>query len=663
MQELEERVIFPSIPTDPHVQWLSNVDQVIPRVISMAAYYYPGPDAAKLVDVDRLATSLSETLTLYPVLAGRLRMKEKGALGVECNDAGALLVMAMADGRLDEPSSGLSCHPHTISLPIDLRWAPSALAARAKVREDSVARGINREDFLLRVKVTTFRCGGVSILSVIHHAIADGRPMAEFMNSWAEIARRGIETSQNGCGVSKSPAKVTLPPVHDRSLLKPRAPPRVQRPPTSLILAPSSTTPPPPDPAIAKPGSEGGLQSGKEAAAYNQIPTPPGLPDMSTQMWHFTDEDLAALKRRAAEDITAITPFEPAHKGAGDGGHGGGDDLGAGGETRVDVNSVFPIDPAAQRFTTNDVLMAHLWKCVSRARGLHVSKADEKEEAEGEGRADVSSACSDTWQSGEDGKLVRLGMAVDGRKRLRPCLPEGYFGNAMFWSCASAPAGQLVTESLGRTAQRIHRSVQEMVDDNLRDTIDWIEQQDDLTAIVPPFRYFMGPDLICSNWSHLPAYDCDFGWGPPVYFGHPPVSEFEGFIVITATGKKKQASGYGGGGLFDLLASPESSCRPAPRLNWQEVARWSTSPAVEEHVVACWRSRPPARMPKSDSDSVKRHITNSGVYLESKQGEQEAAMQLLPPHGKRSLALQPEPGNIAIEVQVKRLRGSATKDF
>ncbi|GBG71902.1 hypothetical protein CBR_g10838 [Chara braunii] len=530
------------------------MDQVMPRTIAMIAYYYPGPDAAKMVDVDGLATSLSETLTLYPVLAGRLRTKDKGALEVECNDAGALLVLAMADGRLDESSSGLSCHPHPISLPIDLRWAPSALAASAKGREDRVGRAINREDFIFLVKVTTFRCGGVSIVTGMHHAIADGLSMTEFMNTWAEIMRRGIESSQRGRCLTDSPAKVTLPPIHDRyDLLKPRAPPRVLRPPKGLILAPTSTPPPAPDPDTAKPGSEGDLQSGSEAAAPKQVPTPPGLPDMSTQLWHFTDEDLGALKRRAEEDITAIIPFEPAHKGAGDGGHGGGDDLaGAEAETRVDVNSIFPIGPAAQGFTTNDVLMAHLWKCVTRARGLHVSKADEKEEDEGEGCADVSSACSDTWQSGEDGELVRLGMAVDGRKRLRPCLPEGYFGNVNFYSCASAPAGQLVTESLGRTAQRIHLAVQEMVNDYLRDTVDWIEQQDDLTAIVPSFRHFLGPDLACTNWSHFPVYDCDFGWGPPVFVGLPPV-RFDGLVVITAAGKKKQASGYGGGGLFVTL--------------------------------------------------------------------------------------------------------------
>ncbi|GBG71901.1 hypothetical protein CBR_g10837 [Chara braunii] len=548
MQELEERVIVPSIPTDPHVQWLSNVDQVMLRIIMMTGYYYPGPDAAKMVDVDRLATSLSETLTLYPVLAGRLRMKDNGALEVECNDAGALLVMAMADGRLDEPSSGLSCHPHPISLPIDLRWAASALTASAKEREDRVGRTINRGDFIFLVKVTTFRCGGVSIVSAFHHAVADGRAMAEFMNSWAETMRRGIESSQKGRCLTDSPAKVSLPPIHDRALLKPRAPPRVQRPPTGLILAPPSAAPPPPHPSIAKPVSEGGLQSGLEAAAPKRVSSPPGLPDMSMHLRYFTEEELAALKRRAEEDRRGMT-FEPLHSGAGDGGHGAGDDLGLEGETRVDVNSIFPIDPAAQRFTTNDVLMAHLWKCVTRARGLHVSKADEKEEDEGEGCADVSSACSDTWQSGEDGKLVRLGTAVDGRKRLRPCLPEGFFGNVVFWSCASAPAGQLVTESLGRTAQRIHRSVQEMVDDNLRDTIDWIEQQDDLTAIELSCRYFLGPDLVCSNWSRLPVYDCDFGWGPPVFVGLPPL-RFDGFVVITAAGKKQQASGYGGGGLF-----------------------------------------------------------------------------------------------------------------
>ncbi|TYJ15106.1 hypothetical protein E1A91_A10G162200v1 [Gossypium mustelinum] len=89
------------------------------------------------------------------------------------------------------------------------------------------------------------------------------------------------------------------------------------------------------------------------------------------------------------------------------------------------------------KYSSFNILAAHIWRCVSKARGL--------------------SADQDT----------KLYFPVDGRYRLDPPLPAGYVGNVIFKSALIAQAGDLETELFTDTIKRIHERLNQINDMNI----------------------------------------------------------------------------------------------------------------------------------------------------------------------------------------------------
>ncbi|KAG4125780.1 hypothetical protein ERO13_D10G118900v2 [Gossypium hirsutum] len=153
------------------------------------------------------------------------------------------------------------------------------------------------------------------------------------------------------------------------------------------------------------------------------------------------------------------------------------------------------------KYSSFNILAAHIWRCVSKARGL---PAD------------------------QDTKLY---FPVDGRYRLDPPLPPGYFGNVIFTTALIAQAGNLETESFTDTIKRIHEGLNQINDEYLRSAIDYIEKVPDLNTLVRGPHTFRCPNLVVVPWNWLPIYEADFGWGRPIYMGPGNVVQ-EGKIYI-----------------------------------------------------------------------------------------------------------------------------------
>ncbi|CAL5431091.1 unnamed protein product [Camellia sinensis] len=168
--------IKPSSPTPHHLRThkLSFRDQVSPfRYVSVAFFYVANTIAAKtdekyeemVILSQRLKVSLSETLTHFYPLAGRLRDN----LLVNCNDEGvdfleARVINYSLSDILERPKTeGIG--PLCPIKPIDYYKAP-----------------------LLLVQVNFFRCSGVVISLTISHKIADGVTLAAFMKAWSDMA-------------------------------------------------------------------------------------------------------------------------------------------------------------------------------------------------------------------------------------------------------------------------------------------------------------------------------------------------------------------------------------------------------------------------------------------------------------------------------------------
>ncbi|XBJ13404.1 hypothetical protein VPH35_005583 [Triticum aestivum] len=75
------------------------------------------------------------------------------------------------------------------------------------------------------------------------------------------------------------------------------------------------------------------------------------------------------------------------------------------------LRSQLPKGDDISRFSTYTMLSAHVWRCVSRARGLPSEQP------------------------------TKLYCAIDGRKRLNPPLPEGFLGNVLFTATPILEAG------------------------------------------------------------------------------------------------------------------------------------------------------------------------------------------------------------------------------
>ncbi|PKA57606.1 Shikimate O-hydroxycinnamoyltransferase [Apostasia shenzhenica] len=157
-------------------------------------------------------------------------------------------------------------------------------------------------------------------------------------------------------------------------------------------------------------------------------------------------------------------------------------------------------------FSSYALLAAHVWRCACAARGLPSDQP------------------------------TKLYIATDGRQRLVPPLPEGYFGNVIFTATPLATAGE-VAAGLGEAAARIQAALGRMGDDYLLSALDYLELQPDLTALVRGAHTFRCPNLGITSWARLPIHDADFGWGRPIFMG-PGGIPYEGlsFVLPSPTG-------------------------------------------------------------------------------------------------------------------------------
>ncbi|MFS7940439.1 putative quinate O-hydroxycinnamoyltransferase [Helianthus anomalus] len=137
------------------------------------------------------------------------------------------------------------------------------------------------------------------------------------------------------------------------------------------------------------------------------------------------------------------------------------------------------------RYSTFEILSGHIWKCVGKARGL------------------------------PDDVKTKLYFSVDGRARLQPPLPRGYFGNVVFTATAIATAGEIQSKPSWYASGKIHDALAMMNNDYLKSAIDYLEEHDCHKPEVS-YKY---TNLQIISWARIPIHDADFGWGRPIFMG------------------------------------------------------------------------------------------------------------------------------------------------
>ncbi|CAA0408551.1 unnamed protein product [Arabidopsis thaliana] len=152
-------------------------------------------------------------------------------------------------------------------------------------------------------------------------------------------------------------------------------------------------------------------------------------------------------------------------------------------------------------YSSYEMLAGHVWRSVGKARGL------------------------------PNDQETKLYIATDGRSRLRPQLPPGYFGNVIFTATPLAVAGDLLSKPTWYAAGQIHDFLVRMDDNYLRSALDYLEMQPDLSALVRGAHTYKCPNLGITSWVRLPIYDADFGWGRPIFMG-PGGIPYEGLSFV-----------------------------------------------------------------------------------------------------------------------------------
>ncbi|KAK4802087.1 hypothetical protein SAY86_000290 [Trapa natans] len=158
-------------------------------------------------------------------------------------------------------------------------------------------------------------------------------------------------------------------------------------------------------------------------------------------------------------------------------------------------------DGNTTNYSSYEMLAGHVWRCTCQARGL------------------------------PDDQETKLYIATDGRARLSPQLPPGYFGNGIFTATPMGMAGDLRLKPTWYAASRIHDALVRMDNEYLRSALDYLELQPDLSALVRGAHTFRCPNLGITSWARLPIHDADFGWGRPIFMG-PGGIAYEGLAFV-----------------------------------------------------------------------------------------------------------------------------------
>ncbi|XP_068667424.1 stemmadenine O-acetyltransferase-like [Aristolochia californica] len=174
VQITSAETIQPSTSTPEHLRTLklSMLDMHTPALYLPLILYYSsnsiGDNAHNASKTDQLKSSLSEALTRFFPLAGR--MKDESS--VDCHDQGVDFFEAEVSSQLSE----------YLSLPNIEEFLSQLLPC-------NFFNSKSGTEVLLAIQLNRFQCGGIAIGVCVYHLVADMVTMATFINCWATTAR------------------------------------------------------------------------------------------------------------------------------------------------------------------------------------------------------------------------------------------------------------------------------------------------------------------------------------------------------------------------------------------------------------------------------------------------------------------------------------------
>ncbi|KAM3370649.1 hypothetical protein ACQJBY_018159 [Aegilops geniculata] len=155
--------------------------------------------------------------------------------------------------------------------------------------------------------------------------------------------------------------------------------------------------------------------------------------------------------------------------------------------------------------STLQCVVAHLWRSMTKARGL------------------------------DGGETTSVAIAVDGRARMSPQVPDGYTGNVILWARPTTTAGELVARPVKHAVELINREVARINDGYFKSFIDFANsgavEKERLVATADAAEMVLSPNIEVDSWLRIPFYDMDFGGGRPFFF-MPSYLPVEGLLIL-----------------------------------------------------------------------------------------------------------------------------------
>ncbi|RZC93691.1 hypothetical protein C5167_016320 [Papaver somniferum] len=170
-------------------------------------------------------------------------------------------------------------------------------------------------------------------------------------------------------------------------------------------------------------------------------------------------------------------------------------------------------------YSTFVSLAAHLWRTITKVRGLAKFQKTE------------------------------MRISVNGRRRMKPHVPDEFFGNLVLWANPEAQAKDILDEPLSGTAEIIHDAVAKVNDDYFKSYIDFANYEIQQEDLIPKENWSVPswwPNLEVDCWLGFPLGDIDFGVGKPCII-MPPFHNWEGVIYLLPS--------YGGDEGIDVYLS------------------------------------------------------------------------------------------------------------
>eukprot|EP01018_Ginkgo_biloba_P014985 Gb_01766 [translate_table: standard] len=164
-------------------------------------------------------------------------------------------------------------------------------------------------------------------------------------------------------------------------------------------------------------------------------------------------------------------------------------------------------------FSSFVAVAAHFWRCVMKTRCIAAKE------------------------------FVYFRLLADCRSRVKPALPQTYFGNCVHFSLGRTSAKHLLNEHISFAAGLIQEIINSCTsEEQMKNMIDWLEPPS--TGLKRFRREFVGHCLtnVVSS-PRFPVYEMDFGWGRPLNVQAGSINEIGAMVLFP---------GRDGGGSIDI---------------------------------------------------------------------------------------------------------------